>query len=89
MIRRGQLAPVGFMIAVYLLLMVIIMIQPLKEMTSISRDSSHLDCTNTSLSTGQQMTCIVMDTALPLYIGFGIAVAIAYLGIKEYRENNQ
>lgn len=83
--KKGQLVLVGFMIAVLLFFAVIVMIEPVKDGITIARDSDHLDCTNTSISTGTKMTCIFVDAWLPIWIGFGLAIAAAYMGIKEYR----
>lgn len=84
MSRGGQItAPVGVMIAVMLLITVIVLIEPLKTVISIG--STSLDCSNPSLSVGQEMTCIINDMILPIFIGFGVAIAIAYFGIRDSR----
>lgn len=80
---RGQAAVVGVMIAVMLFLTVIVFIQPLKGSIGWARNADNLDCSNASISVGQQMTCIVVDSYLPLYIGFGIAAALAYIGLRD------
>lgn len=85
--NRGQLVVVGFMIAFFLFITVVTFIEPLKEQIQSARVS--LDCENSSISTEEQMTCIQVGAALPLFVGIGMAVAIAYLGIKEYREGGR
>lgn len=87
--KRGQLVLVGIMIAIMTFLTMIVFIEPLKEGIGLARDSSHLDCTNTSISTGQKMTCIYTDLYLPLFLGFCMAISLAYLGIKEYKASQQ
>jgi hypothetical protein len=77
----------GIMFAFMIFITVVILIEPIKEQVTQAR--ADLDCTNTAISTGQKMTCILVDSYLPIFIGIGIAIAIAYLGIKEYRSQQQ
>lgn len=85
--RKGQLVVVGFMVAFFLFIAVVTFIEPLKDQVQLARTA--LDCENASISTEEQMTCIQVGAALPLFVGIGMAVAIAYLGIKEYREGGR
>lgn len=81
--RRGQTVVVGFMISVMLFLAVVTLIEPLKDSITDTRSPEKLDCSNSSISVGSQMTCILVDSYLPIFIGFGIAIAIAYMGLKD------
>lgn len=83
--RRGQLIFLGIMMAVTIFIVAVVLIEPIKSMITIARDSDHLDCESESLTTGEEMTCIITDSFLPIFIGFLVAIAIAYLGLKEYR----
>lgn len=76
-------ALVGLMIAVLMFIAVVAMIEPLRDNVSTAR--SGLNCDWTNLSTGEDMTCIIVDSSLPAYIGIGIFVALGYIGIKRLR----
>ena len=84
--RKGQLFMLGFMLAVMAFFAVIVMIEPVKDGITWAREPDRLDCANSSITTGNQMTCIIVDAYLPIYIGVGLAIAIAFMGIKEFKE---
>ena len=81
--RKGQTAVVGIMIGVMIFFTVIAFIESLKSGVTWARSSDNLDCDNSSISTGNQMTCIIVDAYLPIYIGIGLGVAVAYMGLKD------
>jgi hypothetical protein len=86
---KGQTFMIGIMYAFIYFIAIVVLIEAIKQGVNIARDNSHLDCANTSISTGQQMSCIVVDSYLPSFIGVGLAVAISFLGIKRYAESVQ
>ena len=75
--KKGQAIMVGIMVAVVVFIIAIQLINPLKEMAIDAR--TDLDCTNSSISTGQQATCIVVDWYMPYLIGMIIATGIGYI----------
>lgn len=81
--RRGQYVVVGAMISFMLFITVIAFIEGIKTQTTTARTA--LDCGNSSISTGTKQTCIVVDSYLPIYIGTGVGIAIAFFGIRESR----
>lgn len=87
--RKGQLVLVGMMIAFLIFLFVVVLIEPTKEGIDIARDADHLDCGNASIGTGNSMACIVVDAYLPAWVGFGLAVAIGYIGIRKLKPEEQ
>ena len=76
-------ALVSIMIAVLLFISVVSFIEPLRDQVSEARTGLH--CSWDNLSTGEEMTCIIVDTSLPAYIGIGLAIALSYIGIKRLR----
>lgn len=81
--RRGQMVLVNIMLAMLVFITAIIMIDPIKDFTSLGR--TNLNCSNSaSLPTGERMTCIILDTELPLFIGIVMGIGLAYLGAKKY-----
>lgn len=83
---KGQMAMVGVMIAVLLFIFALVLIEPIKEQTTQARNTTNLDCTNNSISTGNRMACIAVDWYLPGFIGICIAVALAYIGLRKLRQ---
>ncbi len=81
--KKSQAVFVGIMIAIMVFITVVILIEPLKEQIIISRDADHLDCTNSSISTGQRMTCLLVDLYLFYFVGACIAAGASYIFIKK------
>jgi hypothetical protein len=77
--NKGQAMVLGLMLALFVFAFALICIQPLKELIVISRDSNHLDCSNTSISTGQSATCLIVDLYLPYFIGVILVGAGAWV----------
>jgi hypothetical protein len=80
--NSGQAMLVGLMIFVIVLITAIIFITPLKDLIVEQRDSSHLDCDNSSISFGAKATCIVADLIMPWFIFTAIAAGASYVGYK-------
>lgn len=85
--KKAQYGLIGMMSAVMLILFAFQMITPIKDEVTTARNSANLDCTNSSISTGDRMTCIAVDLYLPYFIIVALAAAGGYLiGKKiEYR----
>lgn len=81
--KSGQVALVGFMIFIFIVIATLIMIDPLKSVLIEVRDSSHLDCGNSSISLGTKATCLVVDLTLPYFIGVVIVTASGYLVFRK------
>jgi threonine/homoserine/homoserine lactone efflux protein len=83
---RGQAAMVGIMLGFMVFITIVILIEPLKDQIDIARDPSHLDCANTSLSTMGEMSCIITDAQLFIFVGMGFAVAWAWMSLRNLRQ---
>ncbi len=86
--RKGQAFFVGIMIAIMGIIVVFLFIAPLKDSMNTARDGSHLDCANESITTGQKMTCILVDMTMFYFVGIGLAVAISYIFVKRFLEQD-
>lgn len=75
--KAGQAIFVGIMTMIMVLIVMISFTGPIKDQVELARDASHLDCGNSSITTGTKATCIVTDFTLFYYIGVGIAVGAA------------
>jgi len=80
--RRGQAMLVGVMIAIFVFVFAIICIPALKEVTNLARGTTSLDCTNSSISTGNKMTCLIVDLYLPYFVGALLAGSVAYILVR-------
>lgn len=82
--KKGQILLLGMMIAVFVFIFAILAAPVLKDMINYGR--GEMDCGNTSITTGQKVTCIAIDLILPYFIGSVIFGAVAYLFIKNTQQ---
>lgn len=87
--KRGTLVVVGLMIGLLLLVALVTMIEPIKDQVNTAKNSDNLDCSNTSISTEQEMACIQVGFTLPLWVGIGLGVALAAVGGSIYLKNRR
>jgi hypothetical protein len=80
--KKGQVMVVGVMLCVLAFLCALIFIPSIKESIDTARGSDYLDCSNTSITTGEAGTCLAVDLFLPFFIGTVIFVGIGYIGAK-------
>ena len=73
--KKGQAAILGIMVGIFVFMLAMVFINPLKDVISDARDSDQLDCTNSSISDGNKMTCLIVDLILPYFIAAVLAVA--------------
>ena len=72
--KKGQMILLKIMLAAIIFIMVVQFIPILTDETITLRNPTNLDCDNSSISTGNQITCIVGDWFTPYYFGVAIAV---------------
>jgi len=72
----------GIMIAITLLIVVIQLVTPIKDQINDARSPTNLDCTNSSITTMQKATCVVLDTTLFYFVGMALAGALGFVGFK-------
>ena len=71
--KKGQTLGIALMVAITLFIVGMLSINYIKPVVTITRDSSHLDCTNTAdfpegISDGTKITCLVVDLVVPYFI---------------------
>lgn len=79
---KGQTAVLGLMIGVFVFMMAMVFIDPIKDVIAESRGTTQLDCDNSSISDGNKATCLLVDLILPYFIAVVLAVAGAWIGAK-------
>jgi len=73
----------GLIIALFGIIYAIIIIPAFKDVITEARDAEHLDCGNTSISTGTRITCIGVDLYLPTFVIGVLMAALSYVFIKD------
>lgn len=73
--RTGQTMLLGIMLSVFFFMIAFVFIAPLSQIVEDARDSSQLDCSNSSISDGSKATCLITGVMLPYFIGVVLAVA--------------
>lgn len=82
--RKGQVIFImQFMVATFVLFLVLGYLDPFADTIALQR--TNLDCTNTSISTGTQITCLGLDMTLWFWVGM---VALAGFGVLWGRRNS-
>jgi len=80
--NRGQMVLIGLMIAFFLAILTFSLITPFKEQVDIARNESNLDCTNSTISTGTRLTCLVVDIYMPYFIGIVLLASAGFVYLK-------
>jgi len=82
--NQGQVVFLAFMIGVTILILALGLAGGLREQTDNARNSTNLDCGNSSISTFDKATCVVADANLFYFIVglIGIAIAIIIARLK-------
>lgn len=74
--KKAQMSlGIAIVIAILIFLMGIPVINILKPEIDTARGSSGLDCTNTSITDGNRLTCLGVDIVLPYFIWIVLASA--------------
>lgn len=79
---RGQVFLIGLMLGIVGFMAAMIFIAPIADVITEARGTTQLDCTNSSISDGHKMTCLLVDLTLPAFIGIVIGVAGALISAK-------
>jgi len=81
-LKKGQTAIVGLMIGVFIFMLAMAFIDPISDVITEVRNKSQLDCSNSSISDGHKLTCLLVDLMLPYFIATVIAVAGGWIGAR-------
>jgi len=69
----------GIITTIFVFVVTVVMITPLKSFIVLIRDADHLDCANAAISTGAKLTCIVADAWLFYLIAIILATAVTLI----------
>ena len=69
----------GIMLAIFFFMVAFIFIAPLSDVIDETRQTSELDCSNSTISDGKKATCLMVDIYLPYFIGVVLAISIGVL----------
>ena len=80
--NKGQTALVGLMVGVFIFMLALSFINPIKDVVTEVRAADQLNCSSTTITDGQKTTCLVVDLILPYFICIILAMAGGALGAK-------
>lgn len=80
--KHGQVMLFGIMIALMTFLFALAIIPSLKDVIGESRDATHLDCSNESISTGQAGSCLIVDLYLPALLLAILVGGLSWVGAR-------
>ena len=80
--NRGQLALVGLMIGIFVILFAVLAISPLADVVEVQLGASNLDCDNASITDGAKMACLALDLTVPYFLITVLVLAGAYMTAK-------
>lgn len=72
--KKGQ-SILPIITAIFIFIVGMLVVNIIKPEITTARNSTNLDCTNTSISDGQMLTCLAVDATLPYYIIIMLAAA--------------
>lgn len=79
----GKRSFTGVITAIMVFIVVSVLITPLKTLIILARDSSHLDCTNATITVGGKLACIIVDIWLFYFVITCIAAAATFIFITK------
>jgi hypothetical protein len=68
---------------------VISLMTPFKDFITQTRDSSHLNCSGTGITTGTRMVCIIVDSTFPYWALMTLGAGFAFMFGKNKTQNVQ
>lgn len=80
--KHGQAAVIGIMVSIMIFIAAVVLIEPIKEVVVEARSVDSLDCTNSSISTGQRATCVMVDLFLPYFFVVVVAAGLGYVTFR-------
>lgn len=80
--KKGQMALVSLMIGVFIFLLGMGFIDPIKDVITEARAGDQLNCSSDDITDGAKMTCLAVDLILPYFICVVLAVAGAWISAR-------
>ncbi len=78
--KKSQAILVGAMLGFLAFITIVQLITPIKDSIIDARDTDSLDCGNSSITTGNKATCVIVDWTLPGFVGMVVFTAIGIAG---------
>lgn len=79
----GKKTMTGILITIFVFVVIIVLITPLKDLVVLARDSDHLNCAASTITVPARMTCIFVDLWLFYFVVICIAAALTYTTITK------
>ena len=73
----------GILTSIFVFIVTVSLITPLKDFIILARDATHLNCGGAGISVGANLTCIFVDLWLFYFVAIAIASAITFIFIKK------
>lgn len=77
--KKGQSLGLSIVIAIFIFLIGIPIVNVLKPEVDVARGVNGLDCTNTSISDGMRLTCLAVDLVIPYFMLLVISAAGGFI----------
>jgi hypothetical protein len=84
--KKGQVMVYRLMIVVFVILLALVLITPLKDVIVDTRDTDKLNCTSPDLTYGQESACLGVDLLLPYFIGAIVIFGFIYYFSRKRQE---
>lgn len=79
----GKRTITSYLTVIFVFIVVVTLISPIKDMIVQARNSAHLDCTNAAISVGSKFLCLFVDMWLFYFVFTAIAASISYVVAKK------
>lgn len=73
--KRGQTLGISIIVAITIFLVGMVVVNILTPEVTSARSATGLDCSNSDISDGTKLTCLVVDLAIPYF--FVIVISLA------------
>ncbi len=83
--NKGQAIFLGFMIMLAIIVLTFGMANPVKSSVDNARNSTNMDCTNSSISDFDKAACVVIDMGIFYFIAGMIALAITVFLSRRFK----
>lgn len=85
MSNQGQMIFMGFMIMMAIIVLTFGMAPMVKEIIDQTRNSSNMDCGNSSISDFDKVACVTIDMGMFYFIAGFISLAIAVFVSRRFK----
>ena len=79
----GKRTATGVLTSIFVFIVTVALITPLKDLIILARDATHLNCGGAGIAVGANLTCIFVDLWLFYVIAISIASAVTLIFINK------